>query len=70
MNEYDLTDLIVSAIEQKPNDFESAFNGLIVDRIRSAVEDKKIEIAQQMYGYEPEETEDNSEEEIDVEESE
>ena len=64
MNEYDISDLIVSAIEQKPNDFESAFNDLIVDRIRSAVEDKKIEIAQQMYGYEPEE------EELDVEESE
>lgn len=70
MSEHDLTDLIVSAIEQKPNDFESTFNDLLVDRIRTAVEDKKIQIAQQMYGYEPEETEDNSEEEIDVEESE
>jgi hypothetical protein len=78
-NKYDLTDLVVSAIEQKPLDFETAFNDLIVDRIRSAVEDKKIQIAQQMYNYDPElededneteeELEDNSEEEIDGEES-
>lgn len=64
MEEHDISDLIVSAIDQKPKDFEAAFNDLIIDRIRSAVEDKKIEIAQQMYGYEPEE------EELDVEESE
>ena len=78
-NKYDLTDLVVSAIEQKPLDFETAFNDQIVDRIRSAVEDKKIQIAQQMYNYDPElededneteeELEDNSEEEIDGEES-
>lgn len=55
-NKYDLSDLVVSAIEQKPLDFEVAFNDLIVDRIRSAIEDKKIDIARQMYGYEePEE---------------
>jgi hypothetical protein len=51
-NKYDLTDLVVSAIEQKPLDFEAAFNDLIVDRIRGAVEDRKIAIAKQMYGYE------------------
>lgn len=64
-NKYDISDLIVSAIEQKPLDFENAFNDLVVDKIRDAVEQKKIDIAQQMYGYEPEE-----EEELDVEESE
>jgi hypothetical protein len=82
-NKYDVTNLVVSAIEQKPLDFEAAFNDLIVDRIRTAVEDKKIEIAKQMYNYEPgeseeeldnAETEENEEEipeeEIDGEESE
>lgn len=77
-NKYDLSDLVVSAIEQKPLDFETAFNDLIVDRIRGAVEDKKIAIAQQMYNYSPEdvadaeteeEIEDNSEEETNDEES-
>jgi hypothetical protein len=77
-NKYDLSDLVVSAIEQKPLDFETAFNDLIIDRIRGAVEDKKIAIAQQMYNYNPEdvadaeteeEIEDNSEEETNDEES-
>ena len=79
-NKYELTDLVVSAIDQKPLEFEAAFNELIVDKIRDAVEAKKVEIAQQMYGYEPEpeyydaETEedteeDNSEEEVNGEES-
>jgi hypothetical protein len=54
-NKYDTTDLIVSAVEQKPLDFESAFGNLIVDKLHTAIENKKIEIAQQMYGYDPEE---------------
>jgi hypothetical protein len=59
-NKYDLSDLVVSALEQKPLDFEVAFNELIVDRIRDAVENEKIKIAQQMYGYEPEAEEENN----------
>lgn len=77
-NKYELNDLVVAALEQKPTDFETAFNDLVVDRIRTAVENKKIEVAQQMYGYEPEEfeadiedleQEDNPEEEDNGEES-
>ena len=64
-NKYDLTDLVVSAIEQRPLDFETAFNDLIIDKIRGAVEQKKIDIAQQMYGYEPEEEYDDAETEED-----
>lgn len=73
-NKYDLTDLVVSAIDQKPLDFEAAFNDLIVDKIRDAVEQKKIAIAQQMYGYEPESEEEfddaETEEDLDTEEQE
>jgi hypothetical protein len=76
-NKYDISDLVVSAIEQKPLDFESAFNDLIVDRLHTAIENKKIEIAQNMYNYQPEinyddsetEQEYESEEEINDEES-
>lgn len=68
-NKYDLQDLVVSAIEQKPLEFETAFNDLVIDRIRSAVEDKKVQIAQQMYNYDPA-AEETEEEEIDAEESE
>lgn len=68
-NKYDITDLIVSAVEQKPLDFETAFDDLIVGRIHSAIEAKKVEVAQQMYGYQPEEEYDDSEtEELESEE--
>jgi hypothetical protein len=62
VNKYELDDLVISAIEQKPTDFEAAFNDLIVDRISTAIENKKIAIAQQMYGYEPEADYDDAEE--------
>ncbi len=63
VNKYELDDLVISALDQKPTDFEAAFNDLIVDRISTAIENKKIQIAQQMYGYEPEfEYEDDAEE--------
>ena len=63
-NKYGVYDLVTSALEQKPLEFEAAFNDLVIDRIRDAVESKKVQIAQQMYGYEPPEefeTDDNDE---------
>ena len=53
-NKYDVSDLVVSALEQRPLDFENAFNDLIIGRLQTQIQDKKIAIAQQMYGYEPE----------------
>lgn len=68
-NKYEVEDLVINAFSQKPVEFETAFNDLMLDRIRAAVEEKKVSIAQQMYNYEaPEEDdefdyeEDNSEE--------
>ena len=54
-NKYDMSDLVVAALEQKPLDFEAAFNDVIIDKIQTAINDKKIAVAQQMYGYTPEE---------------
>ena len=48
---YEMSDLVIAAAQQKPLDFEAAFNDLILDRIHAAVNDKKIAVAQQMYGY-------------------
>jgi hypothetical protein len=53
-DKYTLDDLLISAAEQKPVEFEAAFNDLVVDRIRDRVEARKVEIAQQLYNYEPE----------------
>jgi hypothetical protein len=57
-NKYGLEDLVSSAVLQKPLEFETAFNDIVLDRIRDAVENKKIEVAQQLYNYNPDENDD------------
>ena len=52
-NKYDLDDLLVSTANMKPADFEDAFNDIVTNRIRAAVEDRKVKIAQQLYNYVP-----------------
>lgn len=69
-NKYSIDDLIVSSLQQKPLEFSNAFNSLMVDRLQSAIENKKIEIAQTMYTptavEEPSfESEESSEEDLD-----
>ena len=56
-DKYELTDLVAAAVEQKATDFNDIFGSLVLDRIHDAVENKKIQIAQQMYGYHPETSE-------------
>jgi hypothetical protein len=56
-DKYELTDLVAAAVEQKATDFNDIFGSLVLDRIHDAVENKKIQIAQQMYGYQPETSE-------------
>lgn len=48
-NKYDISDLIAATIEEKPIDFETAFNDMLIDKIRDAVEVKRIEVAQNMF---------------------
>lgn len=76
-DKYELNDLITSAAMQEPLEFQNAFSDLVMDRVRTAVENKKVEIAQQMYNYEPPEdieTDENDDEfgasEADLENSE
>ena len=48
-DKYDVTDLIINAVEQKPDEFGNAFNSLMMDRLASAVENRKQEIASVMF---------------------
>lgn len=48
-DKYDVTDLIINAVEQKPTDFEDTFNSLMVDRLSAAVANRKQEIASVMF---------------------
>jgi len=56
-NKYSVADLISNAFDQKPIEFENNFNSLMVDRLRSAVETKKQEIATSMFNTTGAETE-------------
>lgn len=49
-----IEDLIGNAVEEKPREFYDAFNDLMLDKIRDAIEQKKEHIARVMYNYEPE----------------
>lgn len=48
-NKYNTDDLVVSAIQQKPVEFEQIFGELMIDRLQAAVETRKQEIAQTMF---------------------
>ena len=62
-NKYGIEDLISNAVDLKPLEFADAFNNLILDRLHTVIDNKKMEVAQQLYGYQPEqqETEEESE---------
>lgn len=56
-NEVTVQDLISLSYEQKPIDFEQAFGSLVTDRIAQAIENRKAEIAQSVFGGQPVEDE-------------
>lgn len=45
----DMSDLIYYAAQQQPADFESAFRDIMVDKIATAIDNKKIEVAHAMF---------------------
>ena len=47
--EYRISDLINFSSQQRPIDFEYAFNSLMGDRLVAAIDNKKLEVAQSMF---------------------
>lgn len=69
-DKYSIDDLIVSAMDEKPLDFEAAFDSLVKDRLVGAIADRKVELAKSLY-VQPEaeaEIEPASPEEVETEE--
>lgn len=64
-----VNDLLKYSFEQKPIDFEHAFNSIMVDKLAAAIDDKKLSIAQRMFGG-SEEEELEAEAEVDFEDTE
>lgn len=63
----DTTDLIGLAIDKNPVDFADALDTLLRQKAADAIADKKIELAQSIYGEDPEEdTEINDDDTVDV----
>lgn len=48
-DKYDVSDLIIHAAEEKPLEFQNTMDSLLKDRLVSAVENRKQEIAQAMF---------------------
>jgi hypothetical protein len=49
-DKYEIEDLVANAIGEKPDDFAAAFHSIMRDRLLTKVEDKKIEIAGNLFG--------------------
>lgn len=70
-NEYNVMDLINLSFEQKPVDFQNAFNSVMNNKISSAIDDKKLEVAQTMFNnYSDESETDQEDQEQDASEEE
>ena len=61
--EYTVGDLIKLSLDQKAADFENAFGSIMLDKIATAVDDRKLELAQSLFRDPNEEdTEEDAEE--------
>jgi len=63
-NKYELGDMLNAAALQQPVEFQNAFNDILLDRINTAVENRKIEIAQTLYNKPPEDFETDNDDEF------
>lgn len=50
MEKLTIADIIKGAFEGKPSDTQTAFNSAIQDKMAAAIDSKRYEIAQSMYG--------------------
>jgi hypothetical protein len=64
--QHTLADLIKFSSDQKPIEFVDAFNDIITSRVDTAINTKKIEVAQRMFN--PSFDSDNEDTEIETEE--
>lgn len=60
-------DLISYSYEQKPLEFQQAFDSLVAGKIAAAVDNRKMEIAQSLFNDQPASEDYESEQELDQE---
>lgn len=59
----DVEDLVQLSLDQKPIEFQQLFNDILLDRINSAVSEKKIEMSKSIFNPDVEESPEPEEEE-------
>ena len=57
-NKYNVQDLVISALDQKPEEFAQGFNSLMIDKLNAAISDKKYELSQTIFANSADEDED------------
>lgn len=62
MSDYDVTDLVAFALDKQPDQFKTAFDSVMANKVGAAIELKKQEVAQN-YMADEEDIDDSSEEE-------
>ena len=65
MDDVTVQDLITHAFDQKPIEFQNAFNSIMLDKVSAAIDDKKLEVAQSMFN--PEYNDDSENDEVENE---
>jgi hypothetical protein len=69
MDNETVQDLISLSYDQKPIEFQDAFNKLVMDRVAQAVDQRKIQVAQAMFSDQPPSEDYASESELDQEDN-
>lgn len=57
-----ISDLLIHAIEKRPNEFQDAFNDMLTQRIASRIDTAKQEIAANYFNYTDEDGEESEQE--------
>jgi hypothetical protein len=68
MSGFTISDMIDSANRVSPSDFQSSFKDVILDKIASAIEQKRVELAQGYFSSQ--DAEETSEEDADIQNNE
>lgn len=74
MSDYSVRDLVDFTLSNEPTKAKEAFNAIVIDKLKDAIEDKKIDVAAKFFGS-PSDEEDSQDiedeqEEFDTEEPE
>ncbi len=69
MSDYSVRDLVDFTLSNEPTKAKEAFNAIVIDKLKDAIEDKKIDVAAKFFGI-PSDEDEEEQDEYDTEEPE